>query len=84
MKAVFRKGDSLRADFGNKGAIRSNLTIGDAEKHNAYDGAYRFVPSENEQVVNIDGMYAKDDIIIERIPRNYGLITWNGSFIKVS
>lgn len=50
----------------------------------AYDGAYNVVPSNETQVLETKGLGMKDDIIIDPIPKNYGLITWNGAFLTVS
>lgn len=49
-----------------------------------YTGAYTFTPSAAAQVVEIKGLVAKEDITINPIPSNYGLITWNGSTLTVS
>lgn len=51
---------------------------------NAYTGAYEFVPTAETQVISIADKKAIQDIIIEPIPSNYGLITWNGSYLIVS
>lgn len=50
----------------------------------SYKGSYNIVPSLHRQIVKVKGLYATEDIIVEKIPDNYGLITWNGSFLKVS
>lgn len=49
-----------------------------------YTGEYEFTPSEEEQTVNIDGMVADGNITIQAIPNNYGLITYDGTSIRVS
>ena len=49
-----------------------------------YEGEYVITPGRTEQVLNIDGKRATADIIVQAIPSNYGLITWNGSTITVS
>lgn len=49
-----------------------------------FDGAYTYTPTQEEQVINIDGKKATQNITINPIPNNYGLITWNGSVITVS
>ena len=49
-----------------------------------YEGSYDIVPSSEAQTIHIDGMRAAHDLIIEPIPSNYGLITWDGSTITVS
>ena len=49
-----------------------------------YDGSYDITPCDTAQVIHMDGMRAAHDIIIEPIPSNYGLITYDGSVITVS
>ena len=49
-----------------------------------YEGSYDITPSGERQVVHMDGMRASGDLVIEPIPSNYGLITWDGSTITVS
>ena len=49
-----------------------------------YDGPYDFTPGLEAQTVHTAGNYMKQDIVIEPIPNNYGLITWNGSTLTVS
>ena len=49
-----------------------------------YEGSYEFTPSDVVQTVSIRNMIAEEDIVINPIPQNYGLITWNGSVLTVS
>lgn len=49
-----------------------------------YAGEYEFAPTAEQQTIAINGMIADADIIIDPIPSNYGLITWNGLGIRVS
>lgn len=49
-----------------------------------YTGSHDFTPTNEAQIIPIDGMRSVGDIVIEPIPSNYGLITWNGSVITVS
>ena len=49
-----------------------------------YEGSYDITPTGEQQVIHMDGMRASGDLIIEPIPSNYGLITWDGSVITVS
>ena len=49
-----------------------------------YEGAYEFTPTDEVQTVPIAGKTPAQDIIINPIPSNYGLITWNGSTLTVS
>lgn len=49
-----------------------------------YTGEYRFAPTTEEQIIAISGLKAKENIVIESIPSNYGLITWDGIVLTVS
>ena len=49
-----------------------------------YTGETDFTPSAEAQTIRTAGLIMDSDIIVEPIPSNYGLITWNGSFIRVS
>ena len=49
-----------------------------------YVGTYEFTPTAFTQTIPISDKRATADIVINPIPQNYGLITWNGSVITVS
>ncbi len=49
-----------------------------------YEGDYTVTPADTTQTIPIAGLVATEDIIVEPIPNNYGLITWNGSTLTVS
>lgn len=49
-----------------------------------YDGEYEWTPSQETQTIPISNKRALQDIIINPIPNNYGLITWDGSTLTVS
>ena len=49
-----------------------------------YTGAYEVTPSDTTVVLNTADLMMMDNVTINRIPSNYGLITWNGSTLTVS
>lgn len=49
-----------------------------------YEGGYVFTPTENTQTVVIEDMVARQNIVINPIPSNWGKITWNGNTLTVS
>ena len=49
-----------------------------------YHGAYEVTPSTSTQTLQTTNRVLTDNIVINPIPNNYGLITYNGSFITVS
>lgn len=49
-----------------------------------YEGSYDFTPTEDMQILNTKDKQTRENIVINPIPQNYGLITYNGSTITVS
>lgn len=49
-----------------------------------YTGEYDITPSGQAQVFGTNGTKLTHDFVVEPIPSNYGLITWDGSTITVS
>jgi hypothetical protein len=49
-----------------------------------YSGDYSVTPTEQGQTLPTAARQLNANIVIEPIPNNYGLITWNGSRIMVS
>lgn len=49
-----------------------------------YTGDYSITPSAEAQTLRTNGLRMTDNITIEPIPSNYGLITWNGITLTVS
>lgn len=64
--------DSFVADFG------PGVPTGD------YDGPYEVEATNEYQVLSTRDKTLSADIVIDPIPNNYGLITWNGSILTVS
>ena len=57
------------------------LSIG-GERH--YSGPTDIVPDGYVHILPTAGRVATENIVIEPIPSNYGLVEWNGSFLRVS
>lgn len=49
-----------------------------------YEGEYEVTPSRETQVLETTGLMMAAPVIVNPIPRNYGLITYNGFEILVS
>lgn len=60
-----------------------HVDFGDAA-YNEYHGIYTVTPSASTQVLLTANKNLSQNITIEPIPNNYGLITWNGSYLTVS
>lgn len=49
-----------------------------------YQGDYVITPSAETQILETQNLLCADNITINPIPSNYGLVTWNGSTLTVS
>ena len=49
-----------------------------------YQGATEITPSQETQVLETYGCIVPENITVNPIPQNYGLITWNGATLTVS
>ncbi len=49
-----------------------------------YTGANEVTPSSEMQTLNTAGFRLTQNIVVNPVPSNYGLITWNGAFLTVS
>lgn len=54
------------------------------DRTTVYDGAHEWTPTDSVQTIEIANKKALENIKINPIPNNYGLITWNGSTLTVS
>lgn len=49
-----------------------------------YTGETHFIPSDEAQTIHTAGRVLNADLTVGPIPHNYGLVTWNGSYLTVS
>lgn len=49
-----------------------------------YTGIYEVTPSAETQTLLTKNYRMTDNVVINPIPSNYGLITWNGATLTVS
>lgn len=72
--AGFFDGPGFNADFGEFQTILPD----------PYPGPYEATPTQGTQVLNTAGQSMAHDVVINPIPSEYGLITWDGSKLRVS
>ena len=74
----------LSGTLSGSGAISGGLSVPTVAPVEPYEGSYEFTPSGERQEIEIANKRAIENIVIDPIPDNYGLITWDGTVITVS
>lgn len=82
LTARISSGGSVRAGIAGGSALSARIEKGGGAS--PYSGASTVTPSSEAQTLETGGHVLLENITIEPIPSNYGLITWNGSTITVS
>lgn len=76
---------AIDGDLGITNAFDGELgTFQKVTKFDVYEGETNVMPSDEQQVLLTKGKMVPDNIVVQAIPSNYGLITWNGSTLTVS
>lgn len=61
-----------------------NPVARDYVERDPYEGDYEIIPSSEAQILSTKSKRMTADVVVNPIPQNYGLITWNGSYLTVS
>ena len=64
--------------------LTGKLTIPVYINVDIYEGPTEITPGREVQFLSTKQKTILDDIVINPIPSNYGLITWNGSTLTIS
>ena len=64
--------------------LTGELTIPEVGGGIPYSGDYEVTPTAERQTLHTAGFFLAQDIVIDQIPSNYGLITWDGATLTVS
>ena len=84
LSGVLTPAGTLSGTLATPKNITGQLTVPQYVTPPAYTGPYEVTPSGAEQVLETDTFYMNSNIVINPVPSNYGLITWDGSTITVS
>lgn len=71
---IFTEDESFEIEF----------SYADTTSKDDYQGTYEVSPSEDAQTLETANKTLTQNVIINPIPSNYGLITWDGSVLTVS
>lgn len=71
-------------ESGSLGIGTGTPVVRELVERDPYEGEYVITPSSETQVLETKHLRMTDNITINPVPSNYGLITWNGAFLTVS
>ena len=74
----------LRGTLSSVGTLLGELALASEQITPIYTGSYEWTPTNSTQTIELADEKASANIIINPIPSNYGLITWDGTKITVS
>ena len=68
----------------NEQTVNCEVSTSIVQMAEDYIGDYNLIPTNEQTILQTKGHIMKDNITIEPIPKNYGLITWNGSVLTIT
>lgn len=80
----FNDEQTFEVTFEKQEEFVMEFTYADAKSKDEYMGVYEVTPTEEEQILETADKVLTKNVKINPIPKNYGLITWNGSVLTVS
>ena len=60
------------------------ITTGILPITDIYGGAYEITPTNAPQTLETAHLMMRENVVVNPIPSNYGLIAWNGAVLTVS
>ena len=74
----------IRGTLSGASTIIGGMSVPLERRTSPFEGAYEYTPSSVIQTIEIADLRATQNIIINAIPNNYGLVSWNGSVLTIS
>ena len=72
----------LKGVISSVGTLTGTIRFSDSTP--LYIGSYEVTPAQYAQILRTKGKRMVDDVTVNPIPSNYGLISWDGSVMTVS
>ena len=60
------------------------ITTGILPVTDIYGGPYEITPANAPQTLETTHLVMRENVVVNPVPSNYGLITWNGATLTVS
>lgn len=49
-----------------------------------YEGPLTIIPTDEDQILDTSLKTMRGNLVVKAIPQNYGLISWNGSYLTIT
>lgn len=82
--ATFRGDESFTATFQSGQTFGTTFQTVVEVQGDVFTGSYEVTPSAETQILETAHLNMAENLVINPIPNNYGLIMWDGSTITVS
>lgn len=76
--------DTLSGEISPQATMSATMSVPEVVQAEPFLGEYTYDPTDEVQTIEINGLRATDNITINPVPSNYGLITWDGATLTVS
>lgn len=83
IRATIKSKKRFSASLHPRETLNARVFMSNAQP-DTYTGEYTVTPNNTVQILNTKNLLMADSVTVNPIPSNYGLITWNGSSLKVS
>lgn len=83
-EAIFHGDETFAATFQSDQTFSATFQTVVEVQGDVFEGPYEVTPSAETQILETAHFNMGENLVINPIPSNYGLITWNGSTITVS
>ena len=84
ISGVVQGSGEIQGQLNTEGVLVGSVGFPNCPWPDEYTGAYEVTPTQSTQILNTADLVMSDNVVINPIPSNYGLVTWNGSVLTVS
>lgn len=74
----------LSGQISEEGTLSGSLSVPEMIGMPYYEGSYEVTPTQHTQVLGTAYKGMRQNVVVNPIPSNYGLVTWTGNHLRIS
>ena len=74
----------LHGTLSGANTLNGSLTVPTVIAMPYYEGEYEVTPTRETQILNTAHKSMRENVVVNPIPSNYGLVTWTGNHLRIS